>query len=489
VRYALPAAAAAADALAYEEAASLQERALDALNRLPADRRRERLAILESLGRLRWQAGDTEAAREAFRAKARLARTLGDGEQLARAALGFGGRWYDAERADDELVALLREALDALPDSESPLRAKAMARLAQALRPADPGGAAGLGRAALAMARRIGHDEALIDALAALHAALLHVEHLDERLALGAEWLALAGRGSHRDDTLALACNWRIYDLYEAGDVAGARAQHERLQALAASLRQPLYFNFATSWEFKWLESAGRFDDALAKARESHRYGRRAHGSYVDSLFAGQVFGVLRDQGRLPEVFAVVEQFMGGVPTLGVWRTGIVLADVHAGREDRARHELQAFVDERFASIPRDGFWLPAMCILAEAAAALHHTTAAAALRDALAPFAHCNAQIGLAIFLGPVALFSGMAAATLGRREDAERDFGRAITQSAALGARTSETYAQCACGEMLCAAGGDGRALLRAARAGAEELGMATILKRATRGLGDGG
>ena len=91
---------------------------------------------------------------------------------------------------------------------------------------------------------RIGDPEALVAALQSRHAALLHVSHLDERLALDEEILALAGRIGVRE-LEALGRHWRIYDLLEAGATAEARAEHDALAQLAEQLRQPLYQHFA----------------------------------------------------------------------------------------------------------------------------------------------------------------------------------------------------------------------------------------------------
>ena len=77
------------------------------------------------------------------------------------------------------------------------------------------------------MAHRIGDPSALVAALESRHAALLHIAHLDERLALDDELLALAGRIGERE-LEALGHHWRIYDLLEAGDVEEARARARR---------------------------------------------------------------------------------------------------------------------------------------------------------------------------------------------------------------------------------------------------------------------
>ena len=68
----------------------------------------------------------------------------------------------------------------------------------------------------------------------------MHVDHLDERLRLSEELLALAARIGERE-LEALGHHWRIYDLLEAARVDDARDAHRALATLAAELRQPLY--------------------------------------------------------------------------------------------------------------------------------------------------------------------------------------------------------------------------------------------------------
>ena len=65
---------------------------------------------------------------------AEAARALGSPERLAAAALGFGsaGELWANGQVDEELAALLEEALDALPADPSALQSLVLARLADA---------------------------------------------------------------------------------------------------------------------------------------------------------------------------------------------------------------------------------------------------------------------------------------------------------------------------------------------------------------------
>jgi tetratricopeptide (TPR) repeat protein len=140
--------------LAFEEAISLLERALDACQSFELSHA-TRIEVLLALGWAVTEISDVERGRSLFRKAAELARSIGDPKLLARAALGQGGQYVLAE-IRDELVSLLREALGALGEGEQEdvrrLRARVLARLAAALTPsATPDEPLSLARRALCM--------------------------------------------------------------------------------------------------------------------------------------------------------------------------------------------------------------------------------------------------------------------------------------------------------------------------------------------------
>ncbi len=480
--YAHAAAEAAEAALSYEEAANYTARELEALEVLGSGHDQDRGRLLHSLGRLQWKAGDRAAAEATFLREAELARRLGDPDQLARAALGLGGRYYDAEHVDAVLIDLLEEALAALPPGDGPVRAELLARLADALHFTDPEGrAVTLSADAEDMARRAGDRAALLAVLGARHSVLLHAAYVRERLAISAEWLELAEELGHQDEK-ALALNWRIYDLLESGDGEAARRTHAQLTELAERLRQPQYQNFAKSWDFNWLQLAGQFAEGERKAVECYRYARRVQGTYAQSLFGGQLFALRRDQGRLSEIAETVAPLVGDDPKLSAWRAAMPLVHAAGGDPERGRSELTVLSEDDFSAIPVDGFWLGAMCLLAEGCAALGDGRSAAGLVRALGPYADLNVVVGLAFCLGPVHRFVALMSEQLGDFETAEWHFGEAIHRSRALGAVTAEAQAQCEYGELLLRAGRPGaRVPLEQSYATAQRLGMAALEQRA--------
>jgi DNA-binding SARP family transcriptional activator len=401
IRYAREAAARAAEALAWEDEALQLERALE------ADTLREdpggRTELLLALGDARTRGGHA-AARAPFAEAASLARGRSP-EQLARAAIGYGGRYYEAGIVDLELIELLREALAAGPPEE--LRIQVLARLAEVLHFAgDCDASLELAGEAVARARELGDEVVLIAAIIARQISLLHVEHVEERMRLSEELLALS-----RDPRVEMrVMHGSIHDRMSTADVAGARADLERLDALAHALRDPLHLHFAVGWRCMFAQLDGRLEEAEALALQSYEMRRALETRDAEGVLAAQLFMIRRAQGRVAELLDAVEQAITQFPALAAWRAGLPLVLIAAGEQERAREEL-ARVD--LTAIPRDFFWLVAMSMLAEATAAVR--VPADALYAALLPYAARFVQIGYAACDGPVARPLGLLAAARG--------------------------------------------------------------------------
>ena len=178
LRYARRAADSAAAALAWEDAAAHLERALE-LDELrdpgdPADR----CELLLRLGEMRLRGGQPDFS-DAFAGAAELARGRSS-SQLARAAIGYAGYYYEAGVIDQTLIDLLREALLALDThEEQDLRVQVLARLAEILHFAgEELLSMEAGAEAVDIARELGDDRVLAAALSGAHTSLLHVAHL-----------------------------------------------------------------------------------------------------------------------------------------------------------------------------------------------------------------------------------------------------------------------------------------------------------------------
>src|SRR5262249_48539875 len=160
--------------LAYEEAARLYEMALAVGDRSGGADERVRCELLLSLGEAEG-AGNRPAAKRAFLQAADIARRLNLPHELARAAVGNGGRLMSARAGRDaRLVPLLEEALAGLAAEDVQLRVRLLARLSGALRDEpSPDRRARLSMEAVELARRAQDPAALAYAIDGRAAAIM----------------------------------------------------------------------------------------------------------------------------------------------------------------------------------------------------------------------------------------------------------------------------------------------------------------------------
>ena len=274
----------ALDRLAYEDAADRFDRALDALTL--ADAEDESGPVLLARGDALSRAGDPDAARASFSAARTLALRQSDPVLLAQAALGFAGLGIAIVDLDASAIARLEEALERVEDLA--LRSRVQARLAVELYYApDRGRSEALSADAVQSARASGDATALASALGARHVALWRPDRVDERLAVADEMTAAAHKAGDRHAELQ-ACNWRVTDLFELGDMPAWREETARHAQLGQELRLPAFQWYTPLWAATEAMLAGRYDDAERLVAEAEESGRRA-GDRNAELFASMV--------------------------------------------------------------------------------------------------------------------------------------------------------------------------------------------------------
>ena len=432
--YSVQAGDAAARALAHEDALEHYRRALAALDLSAPDDEHQRCEVLLALGRVELRHGDP-TARRTFEAAAELARRQGDHEQLGRAALGFAGRFAPAGIVDRDAIAVLEEALASLGEGDDELRAQLTARLADALQFAlEPTRTDALSHDALVLARATGDTRTLVTALESRHTALLHIEHLDERLRISDEFLALAQEVGERE-LEAVGLHWRIFDLLEAGDVAAARRAHRALAALAHELRQPLYHHFAVGWEVVWAQMEGRAAESERLAGEAFELGRQAQARDAETVHAIQVIALRRREERLSDQVSRIEDAIRKYPSLVAWSAVLPLANLAAGNVAEAVAQFERLAHDDFAGLPRDMFWFTAVCVLSEACSYIRDRERAALLYEMLLPYKERNVQVTQAAFWGSAERFLGLLASAMGRWDVAFEHARSAIAKNEASG------------------------------------------------------
>jgi DNA-binding SARP family transcriptional activator/tetratricopeptide (TPR) repeat protein len=439
--YARRAADRAAGALAWEEAAAHLERSLELDDMRDPPDLSDRCELLLMLGDMRVRAGHPGFS-AAFAEAAAIARGRSS-SQLARAAIGYGGHYYEAGVVDETLIHLCREALAKLGDDEQDLRVQVLARLAEILHFAgDTEASVELATQAVELARDLGDNRALLVATSAYHDSLLHIAHLDERVEVSAELVRMA-RALRDPIRLLMALQTRTFDLTQACRIDEARAASEELESIATASRQPMFEHFAVGWAASFAQMEGRLDDAERLASESAVMRARMETADAESVFAAQLVMIRISQGRLRELVEAIEHYTNEFPELAPWRAGVPVAYVSAGRDAEAALELERAI-ERLDEIPRDFFWLAAVILLADASWQLGHRESADVLYAALEPYAGAMVQLGYAGSLGPVSRRLGLLAAVRGDREAATAHLDTTLAAMQAAGLRLFETQAR---------------------------------------------
>src|SRR4051794_35348172 len=489
IDFALAAARRADRLLAWEEAAQHYRAALRARELAGAVDDHVRAELLLALGASEERAGLEEESRETFTAAIRTARQLGDPVLLSRGALGLAGPWSALSRSDPGRVGLLDEALMALPDEDSPLRARLLARMSLELYYAgEPELRLSLSEEAVAIARRIGDLRTLATCLDARHYALWLPENVASRLEVAAELRRVAEETG--DPELELqGAGWTIIDLMELGDIEGVDIQIAAASKLAEALHRPIWLWWTSLFRGARAQLDGRFDEAERLAQETLAIGQRGQAENALHYYAQAMFNIRREQGRLAEVEGAVRGFIELYPAIPAWRSALALMLIELGRPDEARAEFDEVAGDGFAAFPRDANWLIAITLLAEVCGALGDSLRAGELYALLEPYAGRNVIVGRnATCNGSASRLLGILAAAQGAWEVAERHFEDAQAMHARMGARPWHARTQVSYAEMLLARRGIGDAeraseMLADAIVVADALGMVVLAERARR------
>ncbi len=476
VEYNLRAARAASAALAFEEATSGLRVALE----IGLEDDAERVGALIDLGVACHRGGDATEALAAFDAAAEIARRLGSGELLARAAIGYEEACWRPALHSQTAIELLEEALAALDEDEDELRLALLAGLARALGlQGEPERAALVRDGAVAIGRRHGNSVGLSRVLARSYWARgsTPLEQILARLTEARDLAAEGGDAEIHADAMA----WRATTFVALGDLASARSEVIELREMAERTGQPFMLHVAEHYGSALALCDGRLAAAEEMAVRSHEWGKLLTGRDASGVYGFQMFSLRREQGRLAELAPSVRILAGGAERHGPWLPGLVAVLAELGMEREARAGLARIADgglDRF----RSSLWLATLSYLADAAAALGDERMAALVLPELEPFAGTTVMIGhLVCCYGSADRYLGMLAATLGESERAEAYFEAALERNREMGAETWLAHTGCAYAGFLRGQGDSGKpraeALLRDAARIAERRGLAGL------------
>ncbi len=394
IDYARRAGDVAAHSLAYEEAARLYGMSLAVMNRTDFTDDDLRTEVLLAYGDVQSKAGDLTAARGAFLDAATIAKRTGVGSQLARAALGIGGRQQWARAGSDtRLIPMLQDALVVLGEGDQRLRARLLTRLACAWRssPERRGDSDTLSRQAVDIARGLDDPASLMEALVGRFWATFWPENPADRQSIATEARRI-GEALADDELLADALFIAYISSSERGDIAEARREIELLGRVNETLRQPAE---------NWLVKNNREGLALLTgdyAEAEALIGLRIEsGTLVtpgrDDVAASRTnwFLFRREQGRLAEEETTIRASIEEFPWYPLYRAALACLLSDLGRADEARVVFDDLAADRFSSLYGDNEWLLGMGLASDACALLGDADAAAVLYEQLAPFAGRN--------------------------------------------------------------------------------------------------
>jgi DNA-binding SARP family transcriptional activator len=473
LEYSRRAAERATGQLAYEEAARLYELGIRVLRTAGITDEATRCELMLALADARLRAGDEEGAKTTFLRAAEIARKRGDAEALARAALGYGGLFvWMAARGDRHLIPLLEEALDALPESDSPLRARLMARLSCAVRDQpDRDRRLPLSEGAVAMARRLGDQRTLAYTLDGRCISMVDPGSMEKLAETAREVVSIAEALGELEwaftGNLYLVCT-RL----QVRDIEGAKRALQAMTRHGEQLRVPTY-----RWGSAEVEAAlalfeGRFDAAeelIVLGYEAGRHGVRFNAL---SAYVLQRFLLRRERGGLEQCERGLRELAAETPEYHILRSALANLYVELGDPELARRVFEELAEKDFEQVYFDEEFLASMTFLAEVCTALGDRERGQRIYELLLPHSERNAFGMIEVVLGSVARPLGLLASALGRAHEALDHLERAIALNERMGARPWVAHARFDLGRTL-AQSGEPKALERSTALIGEALG----------------
>jgi class 3 adenylate cyclase/predicted negative regulator of RcsB-dependent stress response len=487
IDYATRAAQRALSLTAYEEAARLYDIALQAHELKGRLDESQRCELLLALGEAHNKAGDRAKAKEIFLRASDTARKLRDAVRLARAAVGFGGPpWAAFGASDERLVSLLEEALEAIDQDESALRARMLGRLAMdAFFSNDMRKAQEVSAEAVEVAGLAGDAAGLADALWSRFNAFWG-EGGEEQSAAAWELAQVAEQAGDTEREL-----WghftRYVVLYQAGDAAGTDREVEHFAQLAEELRRPLYHGWTLVFRAARAVACGRYEQAERLIEEVLPLAERSQDETMIEFRILLLAQLRREQGRLEEAESLYDELAERFAAVAAWRAPLAHIYCDMGREADARDEFERLAMDGFTGVLDSvSGWSVAALYLAETCARLVDHARAEVLYEAVLPYA------GRIPMLGPLANESavsrqlGVLATVTQRWGEAERHFEDALAMNTRMGARPGTAWTRCQYADMVLRRDADGDrkkalSLLAEALDAAQELGMKLLIQRA--------
>lgn len=467
------AAESARQGLAHEEAAELWEQAARAAGDVA-----ESEAMLLSAAQCHLLAGDFPEARRVYRE----VNGSGDPSTALRAAIGFEDASWRPGVLGHEARAILRASIDRIPaDPTNPLYVRAQVALARSHTfSGEMDESAVIGADAMSMARSLGDEALVADALVAALLRAMNIPHPEaETSQFSLELRDIAMRTGDYD-RLGPVGAITASTGYMNGDPDTFRSGWDDVHLAADKTGQPFW---------RWVDGcyrhcqefmAGDFDSARTTAVHTNELGYAFGIDEAEGPFGLQMYMVTRETGRLEDIRPLIT---GDPAADGTWSPGLLSLYTELDMREPARKlfasslALPDHISEMTAIYPA------VIAFLVEAALYLGDVDALARLLPRMQAYEGSNLLVGqcVAVF-GSSHTYLGRMHAAMGDTEEADRHFRRGLSMDLAIGSTVHQTTTLVHYASLLEKVGHEDRAeeYRRLARQLAEPINQVRVLRQ---------
>jgi hypothetical protein len=436
--------------LAFEDAATLLEQTRAGLEGVGSLAARDAFELRLGAGLAFMRAGQGDRGRGLCAAAAAEARRMGDGERLAQAALGYGAEVMLAQ-TDPTLIALLEEALMALPPGPSGTRAQAMARLAAARMPAeDIGPPMAQAREAVAMARACNATpDILRKVLYSAGSALADYGDPAERVSYSEELVALARAAGDKVQMLRGECRL-VFDYLELGEFEMSKRAVDTYESLAREFRQARHIWPAHMMRAMFATVQGRAADARRFVEEARTLAAADRDMATATVFAWHGVAQVLAFDRTEEATRALTEITQAIRIPGYERIAQGMIDVCRvmllGRFSDDTAEIKHTLDALPWGSPFLSSEFPIVACMAEPVAVVGDANQAQRLYDIVKPHAHRFGSWGRSGFtcVGPLDTFVALLAGTMRNYDECVERLERSVSRCDLAGFRLPATEAR---------------------------------------------
>jgi DNA-binding CsgD family transcriptional regulator len=427
VFYLSEAAESASRGLAHEQAAELWEQAA----RVKGGDTSRRDSLLLSAARSHLLAGDFPQARRIYRELTASA----DADTVLQAAMGFEEASWRPGSSGEEARTLLEGSIGRIPaDPANPLYVGALISLSRAYSFSGDIEVSGLiGAQALEMARHLGDDALIADALVAALLRVFSLSHSGRDFSeLSAELRSIALRTGDYDRLGPAGAN-KASTGYVRGDPQAFREGWNDLHLAAEKTSQPFWSWVDGCMRYCHEFISGDFGAAAATATRINELGYTFGAEEAEGPFGLQMYMVERETGRLEAVRGLIS---GDPAKDGTWSPGLLSLYTELGMAESVRALIPSALALPETTTSRAAVYPAVIVFLCEAALYVRDQPAVEHLLAYMAEYDGFNltAGQGVAVF-GSANTYLGRMHAFLGDPDAADRHFRRALQMDVAIG------------------------------------------------------